>query len=492
MSDEEKNLTPAESEAERAADGEPAPERSSAPENAAAPEHAADGPVPISEEWPPAPEASAPRYRSVAEQLAEAGLPQPSVRQTDASVPGEVVECYEPTFGREVVETYTQPRPLPGRRPAPPQPKRHRRRRIWVILACVAAAVGLAAGAWFLGRSDAAAPPDSSGEYESYNADAVSIPVTPADPDVQMTVAEERGTELSAQEVYARVNPSVVTVLVQLGEDGASVGTGVIFTADGYILTNYHVVAGGIDCSVTLSNDVTYTAGYVAGDVDNDLAVLKVEAVNLPAAEIGSSDGLQVGDKVYAIGNPLGVELRGTFTDGIVSAINRNVEVEGRTMTLVQTNAALNSGNSGGPLINSAGQVVGINTIKMSSAFSNIEGLGFAIPSSSMQYIVNDLLTYGAVQPEPVLGISVARVGSALPDGTVGIRVEEVVAGSAAGKAGVRVGDTVVSADGETVTSSADLLRIRRRFNVGDELTVRVYRAGQYLNLTLELQQAAE
>src|SRR5699024_3392078 len=124
----------------------------------------------------------------------------------------------------------------------------------------------------------------------------------------------------------------------------------------------------------------------------NDLAVLKVDLTGLPAATFGDSDQLVVGDKVYAIGNPLGVELRGTLTDGIVSAINRDVEVDGRTMNLIQTNAALNSGNSGGPLINASGQVVGINTIKMSSSYSNIEGLGFAIPSSSILRLVNDLL----------------------------------------------------------------------------------------------------
>jgi len=140
------------------------------------------------------------------------------------------------------------------------------------------------------------------------------------------------------------------------------------------------------------------------GDEKNDLAVLKVDGTDLPAAQFGDSDLLVVGDPVYAIGNPLGVELRGTLTDGIVSAINRDVQVDGRTMTLIQTNAALNSGNSGGPLINQYGQVVGINVIKMSSRYSNVEGLGFAIPSASIQRIVNDLLTYGEVKPDAGAG----------------------------------------------------------------------------------------
>ena len=150
-----------------------------------------------------------------------------------------------------------------------------------------------------------------------------------------------------------------------------------------------------------------YPDRFVAGDAENDLAVLRLEGDGLlPTAAFADSDDLTVGDKVYAIGNPLGYELRGTLTDGIVSAINRDVEVDGAVRTLIQTNAALNSGNSGGPLINEYGQVVGINVIKMSSRYSTIEGLGFAIPSASMERIVNDLLTYGALQPEPTLGVS--------------------------------------------------------------------------------------
>jgi serine protease Do len=455
-------------------------------------ESGAGQPQPVSEEWPPPADRprEEPAHPSVDEQLAAAGLPLPSARRTgeSAGLPGEVVEYYEPGFGREVVETYVQPRPLPGRRPEEKLPRRRRRRGLWIFLLCAAAVAALAAGAFLLNR-DAPPPAGSEGAAQSAaeeEKETVSIPRVKAGADVRLTVDEQTGPALTAQEVYAKVNSSVVTVLVQL-KSGASVGTGVIFTADGYILTNYHVVAGGLDCSITLYNDTTLTAKYVAGDMDNDLAVLKVEAKGLQPAAIGSSDALSVGDTVYAIGNPLGVELRGTFTDGIVSAINRDVEVDGRTMTLIQTNAALNSGNSGGPLVNSAGQVVGINTIKMSSAFSSIEGLGFAIPSSSMQYIVNDLLAYGAVKPEPRLGIGVAHVGTTLPDGTVGVKVLDVEEDSAAEKAGMQTGDVIVAADGESVDSSAALLRIRRRFDVGDQMTVRVWRQGEYLTLTLDL-----
>ena len=216
----------------------------------------------------------------------------------------------------------------------------------------------------------------------------------------------------------------MVTVLAQL-EDGVSVGTGVIFT-DGRLyphqLPRSWRAAG--TAPITLDNGRSYEAQYVAGDMRKR-----------PGGSEGGSDGparrhlrglrcqLTVGDKVYAIGNPLGVELRGTLTDGIVSAINRDVRVDGRTMTLIQTNAALNSGNSGGPLINAYGQVVGINTIKMSSAYSNIEGLGFAIPSASIQYLVNDLLTYGEVPAGAgPWACTVLQVGAQLEDDLWGMR----------------------------------------------------------------------
>ena len=214
------------------------------------------------------------------------------------------------------------------------------------------------------------------------------------------------------------------------------------------------------------------------------------ERTGLPAARFGDSEKLTVGDKVYAIGNPLGYELRGTLTDGIVSAINRDVWVDGRTMTLIQTNAALNSGNSGGPLINEYGQVVGINTIKMSSSYSNIEGLGFAIPSSAIRRLVNDLLTSGQVQPEPVLGVTVMSLGTQLGEELWGVEVQSVTPGSAAEQAGVQVGDFVVAAGGIDVVASRDLLRARRQYHVGDEMPMTLWRDGTLVEVTLVLEQA--
>lgn len=317
----------------------------------------------------------------------------------------------------------------------------------------------------------------------------ISIPGAPAGMGGSMEVLGTHDQPLTAQEIYQQVNPSVVLVLTQL-RDGSAVGTGVIFTEDGYIVTNCHVLEGGEDCQVILDTGEFYDAKYVGSDADSDLAVLKINARNLPAAQFGSSDGLTVGDRVYAIGNPLGIELRGTMTDGIVSAIERDVWVDHRTMTLIQTNAALNSGNSGGPLINIYGQVVGINVIKMTSDYSNVEGLGFAIPSAYMERIVNDLLDWGEVQPEPVLGLSVMQVSTVLPDGEAGLEVVELTPDSAADRAGIQVGDYALRAGGEDLRTSRDLLRVRRRCHLGDQLPMTLWRDGQRVEVTLELAEA--
>ena len=293
--------------------------------------------------------------------------------------------------------------------------------------------------------------------------------------------------------MYEKVNPSVVAV-VSYAELGASAGTGVIMSSDGYIITNYHVVEGGMECDVLLYNGARFEARLVGYDRENDLAVLKIAADGLPAAEFGSSDMLTVGDKAYAIGNPLGLELRGTLTDGIISAINRDVEVDGETMTLIQTNAALNSGNSGGPLINQYGQVVGINTIKMVASYNDdaaVEGLGFAIPSSTVAHIVNCLISTGEVTEQPVLGITVQGM-AVLPDGTSGVLVIEVTPGLGGEIAGVQEGDIIVAADGEPITSSNDVLRVRRRYTTGDNLPMTIYRDGQYMEVEVPLMEPLE
>ncbi len=416
--------------------------------------------------------------------------------QLTSHLPGEVVEVYRQPVPGEVVERYS--RPLPGQSAPPERPRKKSRRGLWIFLIGLAVVLGIAAGvlvwSWLspgriLDRFEYWY--DYGWEEDAEASGEITIPAYPTGEGATLEVETDRGPELTAQEIYRRVNPSVVTVLAQL-EGSASVGTGVIFRSDGYILTNYHVLAGGRDCTVALDTGRTYEALYVAGDERNDLAVLKVNLTGLPAATFGDSDQLVVGDKVYAIGNPLGVELRGTLTDGIVSAINRDVWVDGRTMNLIQTNAALNSGNSGGPLINAYGQVVGINTIKMSSDYSNVEGLGFAIPSASIRRLVNDLLTYGEIQPEPSFGVTVLQTGARLEEDVWGLEVLEVTPDSAADRAGIRTGDFILSAAGREVSSSQDLLRIRRQLYVGDQVTMEIWRGGQRMEVTLTLTDPVE
>jgi serine protease Do len=410
----------------------------------------------------------------------------------------EIVEVYRQPEYREVVEVYS--RPLPGagkeREEALPVPRKSRKKGIIIFAICFVLVVLMAVGAALLAQkkhdfkqSEVGQQKESSGE--------ITIPDFPIGQGVKLPIVREHGEILTAQEIYQQVNPAVVAVLVQR-EDKMSLGTGVIFREDGYVITNQHVLEGASECMVVLANEYYYPAKYVASDIDNDLGILKIDSelyqdeVTFPVAEFGDSDGLVVGDKVYAIGNPLGFELRGTLTDGIVSAIDRDVWVDNRYMTLIQTNAALNSGNSGGPLINEYGQVVGINVIKMTSKYNNVEGLGFAIPSTYMERIINDLLAYGELQPEPLLGITVLTVAEEVEEGVWGLRVEEVTPGSSGDVAGVRAGDFLLTADGETLSSSQDLLRIRRQHYLGDEMPVTLWRNGEILEVTVVMKDAVE
>ena len=271
-------------------------------------------------------------------------------------------------------------------------------------------------------------------------------------------------------------------------------GSGVIISEDGYLITNNHVINGASTIQVRTSDGTTYDAVLVGTDSKTDVAVLKINAEEaLPFAEFGNSDALSVGDPVYAIGTPLDIEMGGTFTDGIVSSVNREIQLTSRTsMPLIQTNAALNNGNSGGPLIDSYGQVVGINFMKLYARYSTVEGLGFAIPSVQAERVVNDLLIYGEPQPEPLLGVSVLQVPDQLAEHLWGIQVKEVTAGGAADRAGVRAGDYLLAADGKETLSSADLLRARWQHHVGDEMTLTLWRRGEILTVTLELTEAVE
>ena len=313
-------------------------------------------------------------------------------------------------------------------------------------------------------------------------------------PAVQFPPLETETVGLTLQEIYVKCIPSVVSITAQ-GLGGASTGTGVILTEDGYIVTNHHVIENGQRISVQLTDDRVCEASLVGADKASDLAVLKIQAENLESAEFGDSDALRVGDSVVAIGDPLGVEYRGTMTDGIVSAINRNVNVNGRPMNLIQTNAALNSGNSGGPLINSCGQVIGINTMKI-GAFTNsagVEGLGFAIPSTTVKDIVEQIISQGYVSGRPWLGISGESISLfyqryyRLPSG---LYISAVASGSNAAKAGITEGDILISVDGNKIYSQSDLDTLLYHYSAGDTVTIVIYRGGYTMQADIQLEEA--
>jgi len=285
---------------------------------------------------------------------------------------------------------------------------------------------------------------------------------------------------LSYQKIYEKAIPSVVSITCQLTK-GTSTGTGVVLSEKGYIITNCHVVEGATGVTVRLTDDREFPACLVGADILSDLAVLYVEAEGLIPAEFGNSDQLRVGDAVAAIGDPLGTEFRGTMTDGIVSAINRDVTMEGRTMTLIQTNAALNSGNSGGPLLNCYGQVIGINTMKIGAFVDNagVEGLGFAIPSTTVKEIVDQILRQGYVSGRPALGVEGDSVSSfdqryyRLP---AGFLISAVSHGSCAEKAGLANGDIIYGIDSTRIESADELRSTLYTYSVGDEVTLYIYR----------------
>ena len=285
-------------------------------------------------------------------------------------------------------------------------------------------------------------------------------------------------------------------------QTATATGTGVVITEDGYIVTNAHVIydseygAGLADSiSVLLNGEDNYDAEVIGYDTDCDLAVLKIKAKGLTAAEFGDSDELKLGESVIAIGNPLGFELMDTVTSGIVSGINRQISINDKSMTLLQTDAAINSGNSGGPLINRYGQVIGINSSKMSASYSetSIEGIGFAIPSNEAAKIVDDIMEYGYVTGKPQLGIScqdVTETISKMYNLPIGVYITAVTDDSAADKAGLQSGDIIIKVDGEDITNYEELKAKKNEHKAGESLELTYVRSGNEDTVTVTLDEA--
>lgn len=316
-----------------------------------------------------------------------------------------------------------------------------------------------------------------------------TLEISERNPEDPATPATESG-ELTLQAIYKKMIPSVASIIA-VTDSGTASGTGIVMTEDGYIITNEHVVKDGRSYTVLLHDDSQYSATLVGADAVSDLAVLKIEATGLTAAEFGDSTTVEVGDTVVAIGDPLGIELRGTMTDGIISAINRDVTTNGRTLTLLQTNAQLNNGNSGGPLINIYGQVIGINTMKMGSYYTtSVEGIGFAIPISSAKPIIDELIEQGYVSGRPALGIqgdSVPTYVQAFYHLPNGVYVAYVYPDSDAAAKGLAEGDIITAIDGTEISSMDDLNTVKNQHTAGDTVQLTIYRGGQKYNVDIVL-----
>ena len=304
---------------------------------------------------------------------------------------------------------------------------------------------------------------------------------------------------LSISQIASIVSPSVVEVTTetistnpffpQYVQDGA--GSGVIISEDGYIITNAHVISGASQIKVRTSDKTEYEAELIGSDSKSDIAVLKIEAAGLTPAVVGNSDNLVVGEFTLAVGNPMGT-LGGTVTNGIISALNRDITVQGQTMNLLQTNAAVNPGNSGGGLFNEKGELIGIVNAK--SAEEGAEGLGFAIPVNTAMEVAQSLIDNGYVTGRPALGIQVLAVsdwqmmvqyGVSQP----GVYIVDVTEGSCADKAGLKAGDLFVSIDGNSVTGTVDVTSALDSHAVGDTLEIQVAREGKVVQVSVVLEE---
>lgn len=315
-------------------------------------------------------------------------------------------------------------------------------------------------------------------------------------------VTTNGGGELSVNEIAKRLGPSCVGVInkakvqpqrffdpfsgryyyYQNPAEGEMVqqgsGSGIIISEDGYIVTNQHVIADATELTVVLNSGEEHKATLVGADEKTDLAVLKINTTGLTPAVLGDSNLAEVGDLAVAIGNPLGQELAGTVTAGVISAVNRKMTVDNRTYNLIQTDAAINPGNSGGALVNKYGQVIGINSIKMSQ--SGVEGIGFAIAMSEAKPIIDDLMNSGYVSGR-------TRIGITATESRNGLTVYSVEPDSGADKAGIKVGDFIVKADGVVVNTVNALNEIKEKKSPGDYITLTLIRDGGLVDINVEL-----
>ncbi len=382
-------------------------------------------------------------------------------------------------------------------RPARKRPRLRRRRWKWpwfagllslIVVLCLSAAL---LERYFMGQAilrhwDRDGMP-SIGEEQPQNEELddtpPAIPQAETGTGVTVELQPAQGAVLPYTQIYDRAILSAVSIQASTGRGYGSAGSGVVLTEDGYIITNAHVVAGAREVTVMFHDNRTLPASLVGFHAVEDLAVLKVEASGLTPAQFGDSSVLRIGEPVAALGDSLGY--RATFTDGIVSSLDREVEVEGVTMSLIQTTAAINYGNSGGPLLNRYGQVVGINTIKIVTEDGSAEGLGFAIPSRRVKYVADHLIAGEEIKTGR-FGFSVNRI----PVVGGGLELLIVEKDSDAWTKGLRAGDILLEANGAPITGFEDLTRLKLGLGPGDGVTFLCERDGEQFTVEVELIEA--
>ena len=384
-----------------------------------------------------------------------------------------------------------------------------RRTRIIALILCAALLLGGIIYAIFETDWDIASENEDGmpKSYQTYFEDFYSsASSTPAN--VKLEKLQNRGSlslkigsgsagKLSFNEIFENCSPSVVGIksFDGKGDDSYSWGSGIIVSADGYILTNTHVIDEGTRATVQLYDGSTYDAKLVGADSQSDVAILKIEKAGLQPAVFASSKDIRVGDAVCAIGNPLSPDYSLTMTSGIISATSREVSYNGAVMNLLQTDTSINEGNSGGPLFNDRGQVIGITNMKIVSSFSNIEGIGFAIPSDTLSSIVDALMADGAVYGRSTIGVTVGPISEDIADYydiPVGLYVSEVLKNSDAQKQGIKKGDIIIKVNGKDSHTTADIAEEKAKLDIGDTISFTVWRSGSTFDVDVKIMDSVD
>lgn len=405
---------------------------------------------------------------------------------------------------------YSQPAPVQSavQRPQAKLPGSRRTRIIALILCAVLLLGGMIYAAltadWSGEQTNADGMPKSYMTYfEDYYSTASKTPSS-----IKLEKVADRGSltlqtgssgaaKLSYNEIFQKCSPSVVGIKSFDGKssDSYSWGSGIVVSSDGYILTNTHVIDEGERATVQLYDGSTCAAKLVAADSQSDVAILKIEKTGLTPAVFASSKNIRTGDEVCAIGNPLSPDYSLTMTSGIISATSREVSYNGAVMKLLQTDTSINEGNSGGPLFNDRGQVIGITNMKIVSSFSNIEGIGFAIPSDTLQSIVAALMDDGAVYGRSTIGITVGPISEDIADYydiPVGLYVSEVLDNSDAQKQGIKKGDIITKVNGKDAHSTSDIAEEKSKLEIGDEISFTVWRSGSTFKVSVKIMDSVD